>query len=78
MYYFINAIQIKQSVFHPLNIFDYVICLKIVYGKNGFAEGSKILLDRSENNFVGTLKIMINAAKNFDTLATSLSILQLF
>jgi len=30
---------------------------------------------RSENNFVGTLKIMNNSAKNFDILATSLSVL---
>jgi len=30
---------------------------------------------RSENNFVGTLKIMSNAAKHFNMLATSLSIL---
>jgi len=28
-----------------------------------------------QNNFVGTLKIMSNATKNFDILATSLSIL---
>jgi len=38
-----------------------------VHGKNDFAEGSKILLDRSENN-AGTLKIS-NAAKNIDILA---------
>jgi len=37
-----------------------------LHGKNDFAEGSKILMDRSENNFDGTLKIMSNAAKNFD------------
>jgi len=29
-----------------------------------------------KNNFVETLKIISNAAKNFDTLATSLSVLQ--
>jgi len=41
------------------------------------------LLDKSEknlldyqNNFVGALKIMSNAAKNFDTLTTSLSVLR--
>jgi len=28
-----------------------------------------------QNNFVGILKIMSNAAKNFDILATSLSVL---
>jgi len=34
-----------------------------------FAEGFKILLaTESENNFVGALKIMSNAAKNFDIL----------
>jgi len=49
--------------------------------KNEFAEGSKILLDlkiillNHQNNFVGTLNIMNNAAKNFDVLATSLSVL---
>jgi len=52
-------------------------------GKNDFAEGSKILLDTDQkrilldhqNNFVGTLKIMSNAAKDFDILATDLSTL---
>jgi len=52
-------------------------------GKNDFAEGSKILLDLyrkiillgHQNNFIGTLKMMSNAAKNLDTLATSLSVL---
>jgi len=51
------------------------------HGKNDF-KGSKILLDTDKkiilldyrNNFVGTLKIMSNAAKNFDIL-TSLSVL---
>jgi len=33
------------------------------------------LLDIDENNFVETLKIMSNAAKNFDLLAIDLSIL---
>jgi len=44
-----------------------------VHGKNDFAEGSKILLDTDlkiillghQNNFIGILKIMSNAAKNF-------------
>jgi len=45
------------------------------YGKNDFAKESKILLNRSENNFIRILKIMSNAAKNFDILATSLSVL---
>jgi len=35
----------------------------------------KIILLGQQNNFVGTLKIMSNAAKNVDVLATSLSIL---
>jgi len=43
-----------------------------LHGKNDFAEGSKILLDTDlkiilfdrPNNFVGTLKIMSNAAEN--------------
>jgi len=51
---------------------------------NDFAEGSKILLDADQkiillvyqNNFVEILKIMSNAAKNFDILATSLSVLR--
>jgi len=51
--------------------------------KNDFVEGSKILLDVDQkiilldhqNNFVEILKIMSNAAKNFDILATGLSVL---
>jgi len=54
-----------------------------LYGKNDFAEGSKILLDTDlkiilldhQNNFIGALKIISNVAKNFDILATSFSIL---
>jgi len=50
--------------------------------KNDFEE-SKILLDIDlkiilldyQNNFVKTLKIMSNIAKNFDILATSLNVL---
>jgi len=49
-----------------------------LYGKNNFVERSKILLDTDlkiillnhQNNFVGTLKIMSNVAKNFHSLAT--------
>jgi len=49
---------------------------RYVHRKNDFAEGSKILLDTDQiilsdhqNNFVGILKIMSNAAaKNFDIL----------
>jgi len=35
----------------------------------------KIILLDHQNNFVGILKIMSNAAKNFNILAISLSIL---
>jgi len=57
--------------------------LLIEHGKNDFAERSKILLDTDlkmilldhQNNFVGTLKMISNAAKNFDILADSLSVL---
>jgi len=50
-----------------------------IHGKNDFAEKSKILLDIDlkiillghQNNFVGNLEIMSNAAKNFDIVATS-------
>jgi len=53
----------------------------LTHGKNDFAEESKILLDTDpkiilldrQNNFVGTLKIMSDAAKSFDVLATSSS-----
>jgi len=56
---------------------------KFPHGKKGFAEGSKILLDTDlkiillnhQNNFVGILKIMRNAAKNFNILATSFYII---
>jgi len=45
--------------------------MNILHGKNDFAEGFKILLNTDlkiilldhQNNFVGTLKIMSNAAK---------------
>jgi len=58
------------------------IFFEFLYGKNDFVERSKILLYTDlkiillghQNNFVRTLKIMSNAAKNFDTLATSLSV----
>jgi len=53
-----------------------------LYDKNDFANRFKILLDTDfkiillehQNNFVKTLKT-INAAKNFDILATSSSVL---
>jgi len=45
------------------------LCNKLhAYRKNDFA-------DKFENNFVETIKIMNNAAKNFDILATSFSVL---
>jgi len=54
-----------------------------LHEKNDFADESKILLDIDQkiillghqNNFVGTLKIVSNAAKNFDISATGLSVL---
>jgi len=53
-----------------------------LHGKNNFAERSTILLDINlkiilldHQNFVGTLKIMSNTAKNFDILAINLSVL---
>jgi len=36
----------------------------------------KIILSDHQDNFVEILKIMSNAANNFDILATSLSVLQ--
>jgi len=60
------------------------IILIYLRGKNSFVERSKILLDIDlkiilldyQNNFVGILKIMSNAVKNFDILTTSLSVLR--
>jgi len=54
-----------------------------LHGKNDFAEGFKILLDTDlkiilldhQNNFVDTLKIINNAAKNFDILTINLNVL---
>jgi len=61
--------------------FDYLGLLLshailFIHGKNDFTEGFKILLDIDQkiilldpqNNFVGILKIMSNAAKMFDNL----------
>jgi len=55
------------------------ICIYIyIHGKNSFAERSKILAGyKLENNFVRILKIMNNAAKNFDITGTSLSVLDI-
>jgi len=57
--------------------------LRIVHGKNDFAEEFKILLDTDlkiillnhQNDFVGALKVMSNAAKNVGILATGSSAL---
>jgi len=54
-----------------------------MYEKKDIAKRFKILLDTDlkiillayQNNFVGTLKIMINAAKNFDFSNFSFSVL---
>jgi len=54
-----------------------------IHGKNDFTERSNILLNidpkttllNHQNNSVGILKIMNNDAKNFDILATNLSVL---
>jgi len=48
----------------------------ILHGKNDFAEESKILLDTDLKIIVRILKTMSNAAKNFDILATGLSVLR--
>jgi len=45
-----------------------------LHEKNDFAERSKILLDTVQKIIL--LKIMSNAAKNFDILATDLTVLQ--
>jgi len=47
-----------------------IVFFNLIRGKNDFVEGSKLFAGyRSENNFVGILKITSNAAKNFDILA---------
>jgi len=38
----------------------------------------KIILSHHQNNFIGTLKIMDNAAKYFDILVASLSVSHYF
>jgi len=61
----------------------YVESTLVQNKKNDFSEGSKILLDTDlkiillghQNNFVGILKIMSNAAQKFDMLATDLRVL---
>jgi len=48
-----------------------------LHGKNDFAgyRSENNFVGIHQNNFIGTLKIMCNAVKNFDILTTSLSIL---
>jgi len=75
--------RISYFFHHEKNNFTKVFKNLATHGKNDFAEGSKVLLDTDlkiilldhQNNFVEILKIMSNAAKNFDILATSLSVL---
>jgi len=69
-----------QSRINVIVVLLYI--LYMIYEKNDFAEESKILLDTDQkiislghqNNF-RILKIINNAAKNFDILATGLSVL---
>jgi len=71
---------------HVLKIKKDCIKLHQIHGRNDFAEGSKILLDLDlkiilldhQNSLVGILKIMNNAAKSFDILATNLSAFNYF
>jgi len=46
-----------------------------LHRKNDLVEGSKILLDTDLKIIFGILKTMSNAAKNFDILTISLSVL---
>jgi len=70
--------------FHNHTMMLY-ICERLfrnLHGKKDFTEESKILLNTDlkiilldhQNNFVRTLKIMNNAAKNFDILTNNLSV----
>jgi len=48
----------------------------LIHGKNNFVKRFKIFTEyKSENNFVGTLKITSNISKNVDILAIGLSVL---
>jgi len=78
-----NLLKLNNSLIETIiidSVFRLSFLQMFLHGKNDFAERSKILLDTDlkiilldhQNNFVGTLKIMNNAAK-FDTLAISLS-----
>jgi len=78
-------VNISHLLFKFVTVISFfqIFCIGFVHGKNDFAEGSKILLDTNlkiillnyQNNFVGILKIMSKAAKNFDILAIALSVL---
>jgi len=48
---------------------------KTIFRDLKFCWESRISLLDHQNNFVGTLRIMSNAVKNFDILATDLSVL---
>jgi len=70
-----NLLKLINSLIETYNIIDSVFRLSFLqmflHGKNDFAERSKILLDTDlkiilldyQNNLIGTLKIMNNAAK---------------
>jgi len=68
--------------YHPLflcserNFFSTRCITGHNFGKNSFTEVSKNLIRySSENNYVGNSSMMSNAAKHFNILATSLSVL---
>jgi len=54
---------------------NYFMCLDIFERFYTWKELKSFAEYRSENNFIGTLKIMNKAAKNFDTLTTNFNIL---
>jgi len=63
--------------------YHFTTIQKTTKKKKDFTEGCKILLDTNQkiilldhrNNFIGILKIMSNAANNFDILAINFSVL---
>jgi len=50
---------------------------RYVHRKNDFEISKNLTRYKSKNNFIGTLKIMSNVAKNVHILATSLNILHI-
>jgi len=71
---FTNEVDRKFNVYIPVFYIDFFFIFKNEIDYGLYTE-RKILLrglkfSRSENNFVGILKIMSNAAKDFDILAT--------